>query len=177
MRTRLVTFASALVLLLCVAGWVRSYLPEYSTVRAYDGSAFFVCYNRDAAPYIDPLDNPTLEGYRGDAYAGRPPPRWDSEQILTAARRWKPAAGVGTIKWRGIGFELIATTGHLRWGYFVLGVPFWALCLPPAIAAGWGVARSYRRRNRRRAGLCRQCGYDLRATPDRCPECGTIPRL
>ena len=45
--------------------------------------------------------------------------------------------------------------------------------LPLSWAVSLVIAR--RRRDTQIRGYCRRCGYDLRATPDRCPECGVIP--
>jgi hypothetical protein len=53
-----------------------------------------------------------------------------------------------------------------------LGIPFWlvlAACAVPTIA------RQLRASRKDKQGHCCRCGYDLRATPDLCPECGNVP--
>lgn len=57
-------------------------------------------------------------------------------------------------------------------GYWRLTVPLWIptslfsiMLLPPLV-------QSYRRRKRKMLGLCVKCGYDLRGSKNRCPECG-----
>jgi hypothetical protein len=59
----------------------------------------------------------------------------------------------------------------------ICGVPCWfpqAVLAAGALLMLWRLDRSARAR-RRLVGYCLTCGYDLRATPHRCPECGTIP--
>ena len=75
-------------------------------------------------------------------------------------------------RFRPLGFfqyEPLATTDGTG---AIIAFPWWLPCLAGAVLpAAWLIARQ-RRRRRLALTLCPACGYDLRASPDRCPECG-----
>ena len=90
--------------------------------------------------------------------------------------RWPPS---GRIYWKYVllpGYykltPVVSTSGSID--RRVLIVPLWLL------AALFSLPKTLpmlMRRLRRRIppGCCKTCGYDLRATPDKCPECGAVP--
>ena len=55
-----------------------------------------------------------------------------------------------------------------------LWLPYWFVTAALAAPAATRLVVRYRNRRRFGAGLCPQCGYDLRATPGRCPVCGRL---
>lgn len=56
--------------------------------------------------------------------------------------------------------------------YFV-ELPLWAIALVSSVLPAVIAVRWNSRRRRRVAGRCVECGYDLRASKNACPECGT----
>lgn len=69
-------------------------------------------------------------------------------------------------------------TSRRRVGW-IAAIPSWALFVTLALLpTAWILFRwlpHRRRAYRRKHGLCQVCGYDLRASPAQCPECGLIP--
>jgi hypothetical protein len=57
--------------------------------------------------------------------------------------------------------------------FTTVGVPYYFLAIVTGLSPAVQARRWLRHRRRVRLRLCPSCGYDLRATPGRCPECGT----
>jgi len=54
-----------------------------------------------------------------------------------------------------------------------LVLPMWPITTLALIIVTVSFSVAFRQRKRKKLGLCLKCGYDLRASKDRCPECGT----
>jgi hypothetical protein len=167
MKRRLLNLLTAGLLLLCVAVvvlWVRS--------RSVSDQWMWVTQSSPAAPVEHRLSllshsgQFSLSWFRSEL---RPPGKYHAGFVHDVRRPpvqfwWKPPNGAPGF-WNRRGFFADDSDLH---------APAWSVALAAAGVAALA-ARPWRLRRVRRSrlGLCPRCGYDLRATPGRCPECGT----
>ena len=197
---RLFTLLSAVSLVLCVATcvlWARSYRTidssawtarggNHRQVGSFAGSVFVEEWQQ-VAEGADMLD---LLGWNGRR-ASAPSP------FAAAGQRWSDRYSSAALWWTVLGFGVIAdgyivpvmeraerrgdsillggTMTQVQRNQLTLVAPHWLLAATTAILpfrSGVRAWRSWRSRRRSMRGLCPGCGYDLRATSERCPECG-----
>jgi hypothetical protein len=165
-RRRLMNLVTVVSLLLCVAVcvlWVRSYIADDVLIHSDGRTALYnvrsttgelwliVCHLNAEMNYVAPTRL-----------------RWDSDR---GHSRLATSNLVESTFLTRSGFAC-STNGR----FSVLAAPHWMVAVTSAVLPTLGVLRLRRQRtmrNRRSRALCLRCGYDLRATPDRCPECGT----
>lgn len=164
---RVFKFAALVSSLLClgtVVLWVRAQFVSDWAQRIYDvqsapdryGNGRAVCFTVATTPsrlkiarWLCVLPFREGAGYRRRA-------------VKSGEEGWEFPQFVGWIGREG------ANTNHQEW----ISLPFWFLTL---MFAAVSIAAYGPWRWRAKPGCCPKCNYDLRATPDRCPECGTAP--
>lgn len=159
---------SVVLLVTTVAVWAKSYYPPSYRVqqRRWDRVISLQCTSGyvDLSVITDPSRLRLVEdmAIRGE---------WDLSTFvvcrsLPRAPRW-PEIAPTVFRWFSV---------SRKSGWLIVRIPVWCVALLfaifPAFVAVTTVRGSKRRQHRLKAGLCAQCGYDLRGVRERCPECG-----
>ena len=166
MRQRVFTFMAAASLVLCTATvvlWLRS-ASVTDTVHLR---------------FPRHVDSVTCCTIGLGSSGGRIWAEWSDRYYVNMDAEWRWAAeaesALPNASWStsGLGF---ATIGDDDWWVDRVVAPHWLLVTAFSALPMFWLAITLRRFERRSVtGRCLTCGYDLRATPERCPECGAVP--
>jgi len=161
----------SILTLLAPAAWVVSHAVPSSLNTAHgdphDG-IFEMRFQRYACNYGEiafeyaHISNPDRPQLRQD-FAERYPPG----PTIKRENSFYPRTG-----FMGFSLTWIANPGRK---VFSLFIPIWLFVLLGSIPLLRRLARIWVARERARTTLCPACGYDLRSSSGRCPECGAAP--
>ncbi len=180
MRPRLFTILSAISLALCMACvvmWVRSYyIRDIVSFGVTGGDSHVAQSILGRLHLLSNLSGGCVEGkvyYTADHLS--PQAIWQAGMSGYPQHvQWR-----GGFVWQSYDNFIMCAVGD-ELGFTIRSrlvvIPYWF----PAVVCGilplfWlsQVRGRRHQENRRRRGLCLVCGYDLRGSPQRCPECGT----
>jgi len=120
---------------------------------------------RLTVPVLNTIDSAAWDTRRAKMPSGL---RWYSTPVPRDAEQ-----SSGFLWTHDIGNRLTSwSTAQVSVDELRFGLPWWLVAVATAaLPAARGVIY-LRRRRLPKLGRCAACGYDLRATPNRCPECG-----
>jgi hypothetical protein len=169
MKQHGVNFLSALSLLLSVAAaalWVRNYFACDRVSWTGDAAVVHVVASRGRTVWS------RITGPAGVVVSGQWA-RWThlaAEPSDIDAGVW---ADLSEASLPGLHYSQGAVAGKAGVWLQMLQVPHYLPVTLGLVLLAVRLARRVRAR-RTRVGVCATCGYDLRATPGRCPECGRV---
>ena len=165
MRRRLFNIVAGLSLLAWVAVvglWVQSYRHSSVFVAADAHKAVASIHGRlvivSPKYYMDDFEIPASVARPEFQFDMDP---WEVKLLVraTAAECRMLPLGIGVPRY----FHSFPSTWIL---------PYWLLGMIFGVLPGAWLAKRWGRRRKHHEGLCVKCGYDLRASRERCPECG-----
>lgn len=155
-----------------------SWLAALSLALFAGFAAWAVAAGRDRTPTLRVTEGGRVIGWDGTslAFERRAPALGPDPMRVPDLTRLHSVLGVRYAEgWAG----RPAPTATGPPDYRLLLVPVWYPLLAFAVAPALWLVREWKHRKARQrgaSGLCPACGYDLRASPDRCPECGNGSR-
>jgi len=180
MKRRLFNLLAAVSLVLCLATlplWVRSYWRSDDLSYTRSTQEELVNFGPQStygelsvvANYFPEKDSNREQGWNLHTRASSP------EQMFRYCGKYLIQGQVSSVLGSRFGYfsQRIDPVHFARYIWF----PHWLLALVFAILPALWFRSFARTRKRRRLGLCAKCNYDLRASKERCPECGTLTGL
>jgi len=162
--------ACCIPLLAAVAAlWVRSYFRVDWLTHAQPGRQSSIT-SRHGQFVIDTMGDAHVAlwpGLRGWSYEAQPIDDNDDELFV-----YHPAIAGRASHFLGFAYADIGSIGLPTRRITMLVIPYWSLVLLLSIVPATALLRARRRRWKQRNRRCLGCGYDLRASTERCPECG-----